>query len=277
MLMQTGSVSLFYELRGSGEPLLLVHGFPLSGELWEPIAGRLGSGYRQIVPDLRGFGRSGAGGDASMARFAVDLHDLLDHIGEPRPVVLAGLSMGGYIAFEFVRRYPDRVRALVLANTRAAPDNEEQARTRRETAERVLREGSDVVAQQMVGKLFAPAAPEELRERWHRIMAATPPQGVAAALRAMAERPDSADTLRSFERPVLVIAGQDDAIVPVSEAEAMSRTAPHGTLEIIADAGHLTPVEQPERFAAILERFLGSLPSSSHAAVNSNRLQGEHP
>jgi 3-oxoadipate enol-lactonase len=263
MFMQTEGVSLYYELRGSGDPLLLVHGFPLSGELWEPVAARLGTRHRLIVPDLRGFGRSEAGDEVGMGRFAADLHDLLAHLGESRPVVLAGLSMGGYVAFEFVRRYADRVRALVLANTRAAPDSDEQARGRRETADRVLHEGSDTVARQMVDKLFAPGAADDLRTRWHRIMAETPPQGVAAALRAMAERPDSLPTLRSFRHPVLVIAGEDDSIVPVSEAEAMTSAAPNATLEVVPGAGHLTPVEQPERFAEVVERFLERLPPLS--------------
>jgi 3-oxoadipate enol-lactonase len=263
MFIQTDGVTLYYEAHGDGDPLLLVHGFPLSGELWAPTVERIAARYRMIVPDLRGFGRSEAGGEVTMARFAADLHQLLDHVGETRPVVLAGLSMGGYVAFEIVRRYPDRVRALVLANTRSAPDSDEQARGRRETADRVLREGSDVVARQMVDKLFAPGAADDLRGRWHEIMAKSPPQGVAAALLAMADRPDSADTLRSFPRPVLVIAGEDDSIIPVSEAEAMARVAPNATLEVVPGAGHLTPVEQPDRFAAVLERFLQRLPPLS--------------
>jgi 3-oxoadipate enol-lactonase len=256
MTFQVDGVTLDYEVRGEGEPVLLVHGFPLSRELWAPIVPQLESSYRLILPDLRGFGGSEGSDEADMGRFADDLRALLDHCGETRPVVLVGLSMGGYIGFEFVRRYPDRVRALVLANTRAAADSEEQARSRHETADRVLREGSAVVADSMLDKLFAPAASPELRARWHAIMAAAPPQGVAAALRAMAPRPASFDTLASFARPVLIIAGADDAIASHDDAEAMRRAAPDARLEVVSDAGHLTPVEQPERFGALLRDFL---------------------
>jgi 3-oxoadipate enol-lactonase len=261
MIIDMEGVSLHYRVQGSGEPLLLVHGFPLSAQLWEPIIPHLEREYRLIVPDLRGHGESGASERVSMGRFAADLATLLDHLDERRPVVPVGLSMGGYICFEFLRRYPDRVRALVLANTRAAPDTPEQARGRHETAERVLREGSTVVADQMLEKLFAPGAPRELRDRWHRIMAATPPPGVAAALEAMAQRPDSYEALRSFERPVLIIAGAEDAIIPVADAEAMAGAAPDARLEVIPAAGHLTPLEQPDRFVEALRGFLDSLPS----------------
>lgn len=256
-------VHLRYEVHGEGEPVLLVHGFPLSRELWRPLIEPLREQYRLILPDLRGHGESEASAEMSMARYAEDLAALLDHLGERRPVVLVGLSMGGYIGFEFCRRHPERVRALVLANTRAQADSEEAARGRRETAEKALREGSGVVAEGMMGKLFAPDASGELRERWRGIMAATPAEGVAAALRAMAERPDSFDTLRRLDRPVLVVAGEEDAVIPVEDARRMQEAVRDARLEIISGAGHLTPVEQPERFVAALRGFLDTLGSSA--------------
>lgn len=263
MEFSSDGVRLRYEVHGEGEPVLLVHGFPLSRELWRPLIGPLREEYRLIIPDLRGHGESATSPEMSMGRYAEDLAALLDHIGERRPVVLVGLSMGGYIAFEFCRRHPERVRALVLANTRAQADTEEGARGRRETADRALREGSDVVAEGMLGKLFAPAAAAALRERWRDIMAATPPEGVAAALRAMAERPDSFDTLRRLDRPVLVVAGEEDAIIPVEDARRMQEAARNAHLAVVPGAGHLTPVEQPERFVAALRGFLDTLDSSA--------------
>lgn len=251
-------VTLHYEVRGEGEPVLFVHGFPHSGEVWRPAVERL-DGYRRIVPDLRGMGGSEPGAVAGMADYAADLAELLHALGETRPVVLVGMSMGGYVAFEFCRACPERVRALVLVDTRAQADTKEGARGRHETAERVLREGSGVVADAMVEKLFAPGAPRALRERWRGIMAATPPEGAAAALRAMAGRPDSFGTLAGLEVPVLVVVGEEDAITPVEDGRSMREAAREARLEIVPGAGHMCPVERPDEFAAALRDFLGEI------------------
>lgn len=247
---------LHFEVHGDGEPILLVHGFPLSGRLWDAVARGLGEGYRIIVPDLRGHGRSRATPAATMRDYAEDLAAILDRIGEARPVVLAGMSMGGYVAFEFCRLHPDRVRALVLTNTRAQADGAEAAQGRRDTAARVLREGSAVVAESMTAKLFAPSAPEALRAEWQAAMAATPPEGIVAALLAMAERPDSFATLAALRCPVLVVAGAEDAITPPADSERMRDAARQAVLAVIPGAGHMTAVEQPARFVAVLRSFL---------------------
>lgn len=249
-------VSLYNEVHGSGEPVLFVHGFPLSGRLWDPTVSLLQDRFKLIVPDLRGHGRSGVSEDVSMARYADDLAALLDVAGVKGRVTVVGHSMGGYIAFELYRRHPERVRALVLVDSQAGPDTKEAAEGRREMAGRVLSDGSRVIADTLVDRLFASPTPDALRERWHEIMAATPPVGVAAALRAMAERPDSRRTLREIDRPVLVVVGAHDAVTPPEEARRMHAAAPNSRLEIVAGAGHMTPVEQPERFAALLRHFL---------------------
>jgi pimeloyl-ACP methyl ester carboxylesterase len=259
-------LSLYYEIHGSGEPILLVHGYPLSGRLWEPIIPALSRDYRLIVPDLRGFGRSESSASASMERYVDDLVALLEQIGETRPVTLVGMSMGGYIAFEFCRRRPERLRALVLANTRAQADTEEEARARRETAARVLHEGSGGVAREMVSKLFGVHAPQDLRDRWHERMAAADPQGVAVALEAMARRPDSFETLAATELPTLIIAGEDDTLTPLDGARRMQQAAPRAHLEVIPRAGHMSPVEQPGRFQELLRGFLEQLATRSKRA-----------
>ena len=215
--------------------------------------------YRLIMPDLRGHGQSEATAEASMGQYADDLAALLDTLGQREPVVLVGLSMGGYVAFEFYRRYPARVHALVLADTRASADSEEARAGRYRSAEKALHEGSQAIADEMLPKLFAPDAPEALREEWRAIMAAMPPEGVAAALRAMAERADSTGDLRTINRPVLVIVGREDRITPVADAAAMAEEIAGAELETIPDAGHLSPVEQPARFVAVLEQFLDDL------------------
>jgi len=262
-VQRSPGVRLRVRVSGDGDTILFVHGFPLSGRLWNEAVDRLARSFRCVVPDLRGHGESDATDAASMADHADDLLAVLDAAGQTGPAVVVGLSMGGYVAFELVRRMPDRVRALVLANTRAGADTPEAAAKRRETASAVLRDGSEVVADSMVGKLFAASADEHLRRRWHTIMRTTPPKGIAAALRAMADRPDSLSTLHGFERPVLVVAGNEDEIVTTADAEAMRDAAPDARLEVVEGAGHMTPVEQPDTFADLVAGFLRSLPPSS--------------
>lgn len=252
-------IEMAYQVHGTGESVLLIHGYPLSGKLWEPLLEPMKDDYRLIVPDLRGFGESEASEEASMGQYADDLAALLDEIGEPAPVTVVGLSMGGYIAFEFYRRYPERVHALALVDTRAEADDEAGRQTRRRTAEQVLREGSAGVADDMASKLFGPNVSDELRTEWREIMAATPPQGIAAALRALAERPDSTEVLETINRPVLIVVGEEDRVTPPSLARKMHEAIAGSTLEIIAGAGHMTPVEQPQRFIAVLEQFLDGL------------------
>lgn len=247
---------LHYRVEGEGDPLLFIHGYPLAGQLWDEAVGELRADHRCIVPDLRGHGASEATERVTIADYADDLIGILDEIGEGGPVTLIGLSMGGYVAFDFVRRYGERVAALALVDTRAAADSADAAAGRRETAERVLREGSGFVAAEMATKLFASGADAPLREEWRQIMAATPPLGVAAALHAIAERPDSYPVLEALKVPVLIVVGAEDSITPPDEARRMQALLPSAVLEIIPGAGHLPPVEQPEAFTAALRRFL---------------------
>ena len=246
---------IHFEVHGNGTPVLLVHGYPLSGRLWDGVVDQLSASYRLIVPDLRGLGRSEATDTASMDDYAEDLRAVLAAADEARPVVLVGMSMGGYVALAFCRRYPDRVRGLALVDSRAGADSVEAAEARQRTAERVLREGSAVVADEMVAKLFASGAPADLRERWRGRMAATSPIGVAAALRAMASRPDSEPLLRELGVPLLVVVGAEDELTPAEGARAMAQ-AGAGTLEIIPGAGHMAAAEKPEIVAGALRRFL---------------------
>ncbi len=139
--------------------------------------------------------------------------------------------MGGYIAFEFLRRRPERIRALVLVNTRTPADSREAVSGRHEMADRVKREGTHVVADQMAQKSFSAEAADELRVGWRELMAITPPMGVATALRAMARRPDSSETLRTIDRPVLIIAGEEDRLIPIVDAHQMHELAPTFRLE----------------------------------------------
>lgn len=258
MQVRVNGVTLHYEIVGEGHPLLFVHGFPLSGALWQPTAAQL-RGWRCIIPDLRGHGRSAATPAASIAQFSDDLIALLDAIGETRPVVLCGLSMGGVIAFDFFRRHRGRLRALVLVDCRANAETPEGRRQREELAQAVLRDGSRVAADAMIGKLFAPQAPGSLRTAWHALMSAAPPVGVAAAARALADRPDSGPTLGRIDVPTLLVFGMHDQITPPELARQMHAAIRGSRLELVPGAGHLPPVEQPDHFIQAIRTFLSGL------------------
>lgn len=253
------SLTLHYQIVGDGEPMLLIHGFPLSGQMWQPAAERL-SGCKCIIPDLRGHGRSDASPQVTIERFSDDLAELLDAIGESRPTVVCGLSMGGVIAFDFFRRYRRRVRALVLTDCRPNAETEEDREQREKLARAVLRSGSRVAADTMIERLFGPAADATLKANWRDVMAAQSPIGVAAAARALASRPDPIPTLRQIDVPTLLIFGEEDVITPPQLAQEMRAAIRGSRLVLIPQAGHLPPVEQPDRFAAALQAFLKTLP-----------------
>ena len=252
-------VELALDDRGSGPALLFVHGYPLDGTLWRHQAGAF-PGWRTLIPDLRGLGRSDAPDVGySMATYADDLASLLDAVGVD-DVVLAGLSMGGYVAFEFVRRHRPRVRGLVLADTRAQADSAE-GRKGREAAMATAREGgAPLIADQMLTRLLSPSAPEALRESVRAMMAAAPVPGILGALVAMRDRADSTELLPTLEGlPTMVVVGEEDAITPPADARAMAKAIPGARLVEIPGAGHLAPLEQPEGFNRELASFLERL------------------
>ncbi|MEZ4413366.1 MAG: alpha/beta fold hydrolase [Gemmatimonadales bacterium] len=260
-------VELALDDRGSGPAVLFVHGFPLNGTLWRHQAGAF-PGWRTLIPDLRGMGRSDAPDlGYSMATYADDLVALLDAAGVD-DVVLVALSMGGYVAFEFLRRHRPRVRGLVLADTRAQADSAE-ARRARETAMADARDGgAALIAEQMFPKLLAKGAPEPLRDSVRAMMAATPVSGLIGALAAMRDRPDSTELLPTLQGlPTLVTVGAEDAITPPAMSEAMAKAIPGAKLAVIADAGHLAPLEQPEAFNRHLQLFLQGLGGPARPGV----------
>ncbi len=255
-------VELALDDRGSGPALLFVHGYPLDGTLWRHQAGAF-PGWRTLVPDLRGLGRSDAPDlGYSMATYVDDLVALLDAIGVD-DVVLVGLSMGGYVAFEFLRRHRPRVRGLALVDTRAQADSAEGRRAR-ETAMADAREGgAPLIADQMLPKLLATGAPEPLREAVRSMMAANPVPGIVGALAAMRDRPDATELLPSLGGlPTLVVVGGEDVITPPATAEAMAKSIPGARLALIPGAGHLSPLEQPEVFNRHLQMLLDQVGGS---------------
>jgi 3-oxoadipate enol-lactonase len=257
-----GGVELAWEEAGQGLPVLLLHAFPLNRGMWEPQRESLAGRYRVITPDFRGHGESEIPPeDSTMERLAEDVRGLLDALGLER-VVLSGLSMGGYVAFAFYRRYPERVLALILADTRASADSEEGRRGRAELAAVAEKEGSPAVAEHMLPKLLATSTHEQQPQVVAAVRAmihTTRPAGIARALRGMAARPDSQDLLAKIQCPTLVVVGGEDTLTPPADSETLAKAVPGARLELIPGAGHLSNLEQPARFNDLLHDFLSSL------------------
>ncbi len=247
---------------GAGWPVLLIHAFPLTADMWRPQIERTPGGWRFIAPDLRGFGgRSGGAHPApSMDAFAGDLAALLDALEIDRAVI-GGLSMGGYIAFALLRKSAERVGAVVLANTRAQADTAEGVAARRTMSELVRASGPRAVADQMLPKLLGSTS---VRERPHLVndvramIEVNGAEGIDGAIQAMMRRPDSTPMLKSISVPALVIAGEEDTIIPVSAAETLDREIPRSRLVVLPRAGHLSNLEAPDEFSLALADFLSS-------------------
>jgi 3-oxoadipate enol-lactonase len=257
-------IELAYEVAGEdGLPLVLLHGFPFNRTLWREQVESLAARYRVVTVDLRGHGETTATRDpATMEEMAGDVAALLDELGIAVPVVVGGLSMGGYVALAFTRLFPERVRALLLADTRPQADTGEARLAREETATRALGEGMQTIADSMLPKLFAPSTQAERPEvvaRVREMILNTTPQGAASALRGMAVRADHTKFLREINCPALIIVGSLDGITPLADAELMRREIPGSRLEVIAGAGHVSNVERPAEFNRALENFLREL------------------
>jgi len=255
---------------GEGDAVLLIHGFPLGSAMWGAQLTALSADWRLIAPDLRGFGASEAG-DApvfGIDLLARDLAGLLDHLGIER-TVLCGLSMGGYVAFEFYRQFRDRVRALVLCDTRAGPDSADTQRARGVLAERVLAENTtrpvvDGLLPRLVCSRTARMNPGVVA-MVRAMMQEGRPDSVARMLRGLAARPDSEPLLRDIDVPTLIVVGSDDVIANRGQAEMLARGIRGARIEVVEGAGHLPPVEQPEEFSRILAQFLEGLPRGVEA------------
>ena len=255
------SIPLAYEDRGQGLPVLLLHAFPLSGQLFQPQLDALSPKYRLIVPDLRGFGRSGLGeGPTEMARFAEDALALLDALGIQAAVV-GGVSMGGYAAMAVARQDPGRVKGLVLMDTQAGPDDEAARQHREATARSVLRDGMGVMVDTMLPRLLADTASPQVRARVEAMIRSNRPEGTAAAARGMALRPDSREILARFGGPALVLVGDKDAVTPPDKARAMAERIAGARLEIAPGAGHLANLEAPDAVNRALDAFLATVPA----------------
>lgn len=253
-------VFITIEEQGEGVPLVLVHGFPLSHAMWQEqlaVAGQGGLGpTRLIVLDMRGFGASEVPpGPYDMETYADDLVALLDLL-ELEQAVVGGLSMGGYVTFAFLRRYPERVRGLVLANTRATADSDEARANRETNAQMVEAQGSSAIADKMLPNLLSPDAPPEQHASLRRIIERNHPQGIMAALRGMALRSDSTDLLPHIRVPTLVIGGEHDALTPPDAMRELQAAIPGSQLAMLPGAGHVSNRDNPAAFNAAIAEFM---------------------
>jgi len=258
-LIKSGDADIFYEVLGSGPPVVLLHPFPANRDLWKPAAQALVSHYRVILPDLRGHGDSGIGeGPATMEKHGADIARILDH-EEVRRAPCVGVSIGGYVLFEFWRKYRTRIEALVLCDTKAQADTADARAGRLQAASAVMERGTEAFFESMILKLLGKTTHTtrpDLVEGALRMMRKMSPEDVAMVQRGMAERPDSVETLKTINLPTLIVTGDEDILTGVAEAEVMRQNIVGSQMKVIAKAGHYSPWEQPEAVGKLLRQFL---------------------
>ncbi len=256
-IMPSKPIALRYTDEGRGPPLVFLHGFPFTRQVWQKQVEALRSFYRVIAPDLRGFGESEAtAGPTTMDEYATDVRALLTRLTTAK-VVLVGHSMGGYVALAFARRFPALLRGLVLVSTKAGPDSAEAAAGRRAMADSVKASGVRVVVDAVAPKMLAPGSQDaRMAGEVRAFMAASKPAGVIAALLGMAERPDATAFLAQVAVPTLIVTGADDALIAPAESQAMALAIPGAQVKVIPRAGHLVAFEQPGEFGRVFVEWL---------------------
>lgn len=246
------NIDLSYDRSGKGNPLVLIHGFPLDLSIWDTVVPLLENDFDVIVPDLRGFGESSTVDEPyNMLDFANDIAGLLDFLGVEK-AAFAGHSMGGYVALAFAKEYPDRVSGLALVSSQAAADAPERKAGRYKTAKDVSDSGVDVVSEAMTPKL---SSNEKVQEFVNLLMKAQSPAGVVGALKAMAEREDFTDVLPQFSFPILLIHGDADLLIPIDRAKEIKSILPTAQLIKLKKAGHMPMMEFPKETAEALKKL----------------------
>lgn len=256
-------LEIAYVDTGTGPVVLLLHGFPFDKSMWSAQIEVLNAaGFRSLAPDMRGLGETKSTAEVStMDDMARDAAALLDHLKIDQAIV-CGLSMGGYVAFEFVHLFPSRVRGLVLAGSRAPADNDQEKAGREQQVQTMLRAGMVPISIATLPKLLAQktvAEKPDVVKRVRKMITQSDPRGAAAAQVGMGSRRDYKEDLSQIKVPTLIIVGREDPIRPVSDAEFMHERIPNSRLEIIEDAAHMTNMEQPEVFNRTVISFLGEL------------------
>jgi len=257
--LRSYDAEIFYEIRGSGPPVVLLHPFPCHHEFWNPVTAALDSRYRLILPDLRGHGDSEIGeGPALMQKHAGDIARVLDAAGVGK-AAFVGCSIGGYILFEFWRRFRARVGALALCDTRPQSDTAEGQANRLKAAAGVLEQGTEPFIESMIPKLMGRttlAARPDLVDSARAMMRKMSADDISLVLRGMAERPDSVGDMKSINVPTLIVIGEEDVLSTVADGELMRQNVAGSRLKVIPKAGHYAPWEQAEAVGTVLRQFL---------------------
>ena len=246
--------------------VVLIHGFPLSAQLWTRQADALPKQWTLLAPELPGFGRSRARPETSMDDLARAVFGAMDAAGIERAVI-GGISMGGYITFAMYRQAPERFAGLILVDTRATPDNDQQKDGRRKAIATVRERGPSAIADDMLPKLLGETTKREqpaLLQEVRRMIEGNSSDAIAGALEAMRGRPDSTPVLSRITLPTLIVCGEEDILTPPSESRAMHAAIGGSRLEIIEGAGHLSNIERPGPFSDALASFLASVEASGH-------------
>lgn len=259
MRAQVNGITLAYGDRGTGLPIVFLHAFPLNRTMWTAQAEALSSQFRIITIDLRGHGESDAPlWHYTLDQAADDIRALLDHLSIQQ-ALFTGLSMGGYILFAFHRKYADRVKGMVLADTRAQADTPEGREGRFQMAQTAYRQGPAAIADIMIPKLLSPATIQtrpEVVQRVRAMIEGNQISGIAGDLMAMAERPDSVPLLKQITCPTQIIVGELDQATPPFDAKLMAEHIPDARLAVIPGASHLSNLEQPDLFTQIVRSFV---------------------
>jgi pimeloyl-ACP methyl ester carboxylesterase len=257
------SIRFAYADHGQGPLIVFIHGYPLSRALWQPQIELADAGLRLLAPDLRGHGGSQTSPGPEphlMETFAADCIALLDHKRIRRPVFFCGLSMGGYVCFALQRLYPERVAGLILTATRPGADSPTARAGRQSAAEIARSQGPQPIFDGMLPKLLSPHSlaerPQLLRQAARLMQRSAGVETIVKDLLGMQTRPDSTPLLSSINKPVLIIHGADDQIIPLSEAEAMQKALPQARLAVLPQAGHLLNLEQPAAFNQAIKGFI---------------------
>jgi pimeloyl-ACP methyl ester carboxylesterase len=260
--VRSDDAEIVYEVRGSGPPVVLLHPFPCHHGFWNPIAAALDSRYRLILLDLRGHGDSDVGdGPAFMPKHANDIARVLDAEGVGK-AAFVGCSIGGYILFEFWRRFRSRVSSLVLCDTRPLADTSEARANRLQSAASVVEQGTEPYLETMIPKLMGRttlSARPDLVDGARAMMRKMSPQDINLVLRGMAERPDSVADLKTIDVPTLIVIGEEDVLSTVADGDLMRQNIAGSQLKVIPKAGHYAPWEQPESAGKVLRQFLDSV------------------
>ncbi|GHO95708.1 alpha/beta hydrolase [Reticulibacter mediterranei] len=261
MRARVNQVDIAYDDHGIGQPVIFLHAFPLNRNMWSDVTTALlqEKRFRLVAPDWRGFGESEINGEQfTMELLADDVAALMDTLGMQQ-AVLCGLSMGGYAAFAFLRKYPERVGGLILSDTRPDADTQEGKANREKVAQLAEQQGSEAIADFQLPRVISDYTRQhhpEIEARIRHMIYAATPTGIAAASRGMGLRPDSTDLLARIACPTLVIVGEHDGPVPPDVAREYAAKIPGARFAMILEAGHVSNLEQPEAFLKAVREFL---------------------